>query len=242
MNHHTTRPGRFLKPARSLLTLFLLLFCTLTFATPTTPTTDFIDNHDGTVTHKTTGLVWMRCSMGQTWDGTTCTGTAKTYTYADAVALTTTFAGNSDWRLPNIAELHTIVEWETYNPAINTALFPNTPTNNYYWSSSPVAYGSNVAWDIDFSSGYDVWNFKYSNYYVRLVRVGQWPFSFSLTTPSSDFTDNQDGTVTHKRSCLTWQRCSVGQTWNGSSCSGSPTQYNWTTANQLTSTFAGHND
>jgi len=29
-----------------------------------TPTSDFIDNGDGTVMHQLTGLTWMRCSMG----------------------------------------------------------------------------------------------------------------------------------------------------------------------------------
>jgi hypothetical protein len=62
----TTRPSRFLKPGRSLLLLMLFVFCTAAFATPTTPTGDFIDNGDGTVTHNTLDLVWMRCSMGQT--------------------------------------------------------------------------------------------------------------------------------------------------------------------------------
>ncbi|MDP2902572.1 MAG: hypothetical protein Q8N96_05635 [Methylovulum sp.] len=56
----------------------LLLFTSTAFATPTTPTSDFTDNNDGTVTHKTTGLTWMRCAMGQTWTGAACTGTADT--------------------------------------------------------------------------------------------------------------------------------------------------------------------
>ena len=102
-----------------LITLLLLLFSLPSaFATPTTPTSDFTDNQDGTVTHKTTGLTWMRCAMGQTWTGSVCTGTATTYTYDAAKKLSYDFAGNSDWRLPNIAELQTIVERGTINPAI----------------------------------------------------------------------------------------------------------------------------
>jgi hypothetical protein len=122
------RPDMFLKPVRSLLLLMLLVFCTAAFATPTTPTSDFIDNSDGTVTHKLTGLVWMRCSMGQTWDKATanCTGTAATYTWDAAMALKSNFAGKSDWRLPNIAELQTIVERENANPAIKCELRANS--------------------------------------------------------------------------------------------------------------------
>jgi len=94
----------------------------------------YSDNGDGTVTDPTTGLTWMRCAMGQTWDGAaaTCTGTASSYTYDQAVALTGTvsFAGHSDWRLPNIRELQTIVDLTVYNPAIDRKVFTNMPNNH----------------------------------------------------------------------------------------------------------------
>ena len=116
-----------------LITLLLLLFSLPSaFATPTTPTSDFTDNQDGTVTHKTTGLTWMRCAMGQTWTGTTCSGSASTYTYAAAMALTSNFAGKSDWRLPNIVELQTLVERKNYNPTI---------TRHYFLTRLAVGFG-----------------------------------------------------------------------------------------------------
>jgi Protein of unknown function (DUF1566)/Peptidase family M23 len=239
----TTRPSRFLKPGRSLLLLMLFVFSTAAFATPTTPTSDFIDNGDGTVTHKLTGLVWMRCSMGQTWDKatTSCTGTAATYTWDAAMALKSNFAGKSDWRLPNIAELHTIVERENYNPAINTTIFPNSP--DYSWSSSPNAYDNNLAWFIYFNSGYDGSAAGSSyNFAVRLVRGGQSFASLPLTTPDGDFIDNKDGTITHKRTGLMWQRCSIGQTWSGSTCSGTANTYTYNQAIALMNSFASRND
>jgi Protein of unknown function (DUF1566) len=243
---NSDRPSRFLKPGRSLLLLMLFVFCTAAFATPTTPTADFIDNNDGTVTHKTTGLVWMRCSMGQTWDKATanCTGTAATYPYAQAMSLTSTFASHSDWRLPNIAELQTIIERENYNPAINVTMFPNAPTGGS-WSSSPNAYHSELTWFMNLSNGsgggYNG-NYDFLRAAVRLVRAGQ-SFGFlPLITPTADFTDNNDGSVTHKRTGLVWQRCSVGQTWTGTTCSGVASGYTWNAAMALTSTFAGYND
>jgi hypothetical protein len=173
------RPSRFLKPERSLLLLMLLVFCTAAFATPTTPTSDFIDNGDGTVTHKLTGLVWMRCAMGQTWDKATasCTGTAATYTWDAAMALKSDFAGKTDWRLPNIAELLTIVEHENYSPAINTTLFPNTPGGGF-WSSSTLADDGNAAWFMRIFVGDGGNAFKSSNWAVRLVR--EWSLIYSL--------------------------------------------------------------
>ena len=230
--------------------LLLTLFCLQpAFATPTTPTSDFINNGDGTVTHKTTGLTWMRCVMGQTWTGSTCSGAASTYTYDQAVALKSNFAGHGDWRLPNIAELHTIVErddlnFEIKNPVINTTIFPNTP-GTWFWSSSPPhADSTSYTWIVNFESniGLDGFGTKDQKNAVRLVRGGQTFGSLPFTTPSSDFTNNNDGTVTHKRTGLTWQRCSVGQTWTGSSCSGTAKHYTHEQGVTLTSNFAGYND
>ena len=223
------------------ITLLLLLGCVQSaFATPTTPTGDFIDNQDGTVTHKTTGLTWMRCTLGQTWTGLTCSGTAGTYTYRQAVALKPSFAGKSGWRLPNISELQTIVERQRSKPAINQRIFPNT-LNNWFWSSSPYVRNTYDAWFVDFHSGRVNLNPRYYSLPVRLVRASQ-SLVIRLSTPNTDFTDNKDGTVTHKRTGLVWQRCAVGQTWTGSACSGTADAYRYDQAIALTSSFAGHSD
>lgn len=62
-----------------------------------------------------TGLIWMRCSIGQKWNGNTCTGKAIKLTWSDAREYThkfingkQRFGGYSNWRLPTIAELATI--------------------------------------------------------------------------------------------------------------------------------------
>jgi hypothetical protein len=85
-----------------LLAIALLFVATLALAVPTTPTEDFTDNLDGTVTHRITGLTWMRCAMGMTWTGTT--GTANTYTWDQATKLTANFSGKADWRLPTTSQ------------------------------------------------------------------------------------------------------------------------------------------
>ena len=158
---------------KTKLLLLLLLFTSTAFATPTTPTSDFIDNNDGTVTHKTTGLMWMRCAMGQTWTGSTCTGTYQEYTYDQAMSLTSRFARFSDWRLPNIAELQTIVERENRSPAINTTVFL-PPPNSTFWSSSPYVGNTDYAWHVSFYVGWVSRNFNRSYHLpVRLVRASQ---------------------------------------------------------------------
>ncbi len=141
-----------------------------------TPAADFTVHNDGTVTHNSTGLMWMQCSLGQSWDGATCTGSASDYNWQNALAAGNgySFAGYTDWRLPNKNELASIVEQRCHNPAINTAIFPATPSD-WFWSSSPYAGASYSAWYVNFGNGYvgDVGKHNYDYYRVRLVRAGQ---------------------------------------------------------------------
>lgn len=69
----------------------------------------WVDNGDGTATNSKTKLTWKRCYEGQTWTGSSCTGEPKGYTWDEAKKLKSNFAGKTDWRLPTIDELHTIV-------------------------------------------------------------------------------------------------------------------------------------
>jgi hypothetical protein len=144
----------------------------------TTPTADFdATATDGTVIHTKTGLMWKRCAEGQTWDDTnaTCAGTAGLLNWQNALAAaaTSTFAGHSDWRLPNVKELQSIVESCGYNPAINQTVFPATPAAFSWWSAS--SYGPNPAsaWSVNFNGGNVFANDRSIGLFVRLVRGGQ---------------------------------------------------------------------
>lgn len=118
-----------------------------------------------------TGLIWQRCSLGQSWNGSTCAGSAGAYTWQSALQAARDL-GNG-WRLPNSKELQSLVEEACYNPAINETLFPSTAVKNY-WTSSPYApsYGLN-AWLVDFDSGLTDNVRKGVIYFVRVVRSGQ---------------------------------------------------------------------
>ena len=80
--------------------------------------------------------------------------------------------GHSDWRLPNMEALTSIVSYDRILPAIDTDWFPNTKSSNY-WSSSPYANYSSYAWSVYFNYGYDNNSNRLNNSYVRLVRTGQ---------------------------------------------------------------------
>ena len=154
--------------------------------TPNTPDSDFADAGAGMVLHKPTGLVWKRCAEGQSWDGSTCTGTAAGYTWqqafervdaVNAAAAGTENLGATDWRLPNINELKSIAELACRDPAINLNQFPAV-RSGVWWTSSPVAGDPDRAWHVGFVSGYDSWDGRSSALSVRLVRGGQSMLSF----------------------------------------------------------------
>ena len=142
----------------------------------------FMDNADGTVTDTESGLIWQKCSLGQTYNASTggCDGVAQEYTREGALAacegLVT--AGYGDWRLPNRNELQSIVDYTKNHPAIDTAVFPGTIWS-YYWSSTADAGEADHAWAVDFDNGVieegGIPTFRYGEWYgtyVRCVRSG----------------------------------------------------------------------
>jgi hypothetical protein len=138
---------------------------------------DRYTNHgDGTVTDKKTGLMWKQCSEGLSGSdcSTVVTGATEKYTYKGAIELTEgySFVTYSDWRLPNLKELVSLAARDRHEPAINSKLFPSTPTSDVFWSSSPYASTGKDALTLNFKYGHDGYSVRTSNRYVRLVRGG----------------------------------------------------------------------
>jgi len=80
-------------------------------------------------------------------------------------------SGHSDWRLPNINELKSIVDRSKENPAI-VETFQNN-YSSYYWSSTTYEGSSGGAWLVYFGYGLVYSDGKSTNGYVRCVRGGQ---------------------------------------------------------------------
>ena len=95
---------------------------------------EFHDNGDGTITDKATGLTWMKGDSGK----------PMSWMAALSYAENLTFAGHSDWRLPNAKELHSIVNYSKAPDASNEAnrgpaIFPMFEISNpesYFWTST----------------------------------------------------------------------------------------------------------
>ncbi|CAK0768072.1 Fimh-like protein [Gammaproteobacteria bacterium] len=144
----------------------------------TTPTSRFTDNGNGTVSDTQTGLMWKRCTEGMTWSVTTCIGDELTFTWQDALkqAVTvneTSYAGYTDWRVPNIKELLSIVDRRCAGPAINTTVFP-AASSSYLWTSSPAKTTSYNSWIVSFDAGtLDANQPRSLKYAIRLVRTAQ---------------------------------------------------------------------
>lgn len=92
--------------------------------------TTLSDNGDGTVTDPTTGLTWPG-PVGN-----------SDYRHLTGITGTVTFAGQSDWRMPNIRELTTIVERSWTNPQMWSATADSSDPKNIAWSVGGIADAS----------------------------------------------------------------------------------------------------
>ena len=136
--------------------------------------------------------------------GGTCNGSGGNITIFQWVAQLNTppcFAHHCDWRIPNVKELQSIVDYQTYLPPVNAAFNNNcTPgctvdgakntqecsctqsagsSKGYYWTGSTYAPspivpppGSMLAWGVLFGDGDVLSAGKTDHDYVRAVRCG----------------------------------------------------------------------
>lgn len=113
-----------------------------------------------TVIDQGTGLEWQKSDTSplHTWQ--------NALGYCEELSLD----AKTDWRLPNIRELKSLVDYSRYYPAID----PDIPCQSAsYWSATTVAGDAHSsAWSVFFGNGDDIWQAKTSSYQVRCVRAG----------------------------------------------------------------------
>ncbi len=131
-------------------------------------TVSYHDNGDGTVTASFNGkrLMWAQESTAEVknWE--------EALNYCEELTL----AGYSDWRMPNVKELRTLVDHWQSQPAIDNAYFPDTPSG-IYWSSTTYVRDSDAAWAVSFINGNSMGGndktYDYHRCYTRAVRGGE---------------------------------------------------------------------
>lgn len=120
-----------------------------------TTTDRFRDQEDGTSYDLETGLLWSACRYGQLWQDGECVGTSERLGLAEALVIADdlVLGGYSGWRIPNINELQSLVEWSCSAPAINTTFFPGILSGHYLSSSARDDAGVPIRLVLDFYNG-----------------------------------------------------------------------------------------
>ncbi|SFR49640.1 Protein of unknown function [Pseudidiomarina maritima] len=149
---------------------------------PNTAPDQFYDNRDGTVLDVRTGLTWSLCLYGQAYEASnnSCTGSPTAVTdWSEALNAQDDFNHGdvTDWRLPNIKELATLVEYACFDPAIRTEVFPETPSSPF-WTNTPDAEDIDPAplalgRYIDFYDGSEFNDNPAVSRFIRFVRTAE---------------------------------------------------------------------
>lgn len=200
-----------------------------TLAGVSLPSPRFTDNSDGTVTDSLTGLMWTKNANLPA--GTKTWQQALDYV-AGMNAGTYSNYGYTDWRLPNIVEMRSLIFHENSNPALSASYpFTNVQSgaSTYYHSSTTALPTTTNAWAIEVYYGHIGIASKAGARYVWPVRGGSGgvialPKSGQTTSyatgddgnlqagvawPASRFIDNGDSTVTDRLTGLMWTKNSA---------------------------------
>ena len=113
-----------------------------------------------------TNLTWKRCSVGQRWTGTGCTGAIKYLEFQQARGHAT-----GKWRVPTRSQLESLFAQGCQTIAINEDVFPGTPLDPY-WSRD--GRDATLAWYVRFVTGStDTYGNRSFTAAVRLVKEGK---------------------------------------------------------------------
>lgn len=206
---------------RVFLCKYMAIGCLLVAASLNAQAAPYFSNKEGNmIWDKATGLVWMRCSLGQTWDGKTCIGEPKAlsfYTARKEVKLLNSaggFGGHSDWTVPTIRQLLSLRDCSSghsentrdiqdggasvaedcrggsTDPTIDLSVFPGTPGWKY-WSSSLDSRDSDVAWYVHFGEGFVNRYAAQVGGGVRLIRANQLSGSEAAPSYSLNLTEKR---------------------------------------------------
>ena len=132
------------------------------------PDPRFTDHEDGTVTDELTGLMWGQAPHG-------LAGNSGGMNWSDALTFCNALshAGHDDWRLPNVRELQSLIDYGQYNLALPSDHPFAGVRSSYYWSGSARADSSGHAWFVYLANGGVNYDDKAVANVVWPVRGGQ---------------------------------------------------------------------
>ena len=130
----------------------------------------YVDNGDGTVTDTCTGRMWQKDTADVSGNGSIGDEDILNWQGALKYCYGLDFAGHSDWRLPNVREIQSIVDYGRRVPAIDPVFGAGS---YWYWSSSSFVFYPGYAWGVNFDVGL-VGSLDDEGYqiFVRAVRSG----------------------------------------------------------------------
>jgi hypothetical protein len=203
----------------------------------------YSDNGDGTVTDNVTGLMWQK-SPDTNNDGTITA--ADKLSYSDAVAGASTFnlAGYTDWRLPTIKELYSLILFDGTDPSgvssgNAVSMIPFIDTRYFDFAYGDTAAGERII-DAQYATSTKyvsttngqetMFGVNFADGRIKGYPTGTMPgqsqdkgfFVLYVRGNSSyginDFMDNGDGTITDNATGLMWQQddSGTGLNWGDS--------------------------
>ena len=179
-------------------------------------TRDFIviaENGEDKMFDTITGLRWQRtlpekypsCTGGDE-AGEKCSW-QEAVDYCDSLS----YDGFDDWRLPEVNELGTLVNYGSHDPAVDSEAFPETSPSPF-WTSTVFAGDANSSWSIDFSDGNLRQGYSKSEFYsVRCVRGNEYQHNDVYTVSGVAGTE----VVAASETGVMWTKEVVsGKTWS----------------------------
>ncbi|MCP4700634.1 MAG: DUF1566 domain-containing protein [Gammaproteobacteria bacterium] len=136
------------------------------------PSPRFTDNDDGSITDNLTGLIWLKDAncFGQK-DWVAALTDANDLASGSCGLTDGTSAGN--WRLPNIKEIRSLLDFGQSDPALPSGHPFSSVQTALYWTSTTNAANTINAWNQGLGRGRGFSDSKASTNYVLPVRGGQ---------------------------------------------------------------------
>ena len=184
------------------------------------------------VRDQNTGLFWQQRTMDINEDGFITSADKVDWNDADDHCSNLTLGGKSNWRIPTMVELESIVDYGRNDPAINSIF--STESESYYWTSSSYNTPRTNRWIIHFEYGYSK-STTSGSYYLRCVSGEQ-------TTAFGPYVLNSKNTVRDQTTGLTWMRNSADIDGNGSLNNNDKVPWSQALAWCEGSAFSSHSD